>query len=449
MKKPAIESPRRLFRKVMANNFWSALVKNAFTSLWGTGGANLINLLTLLIMVDMLGSNSFGLFVLAQQYMIIVDNLVNFQSWQGVIKFGSEAVVDRDDSRLAAIIKYGFTIDLAGAVAGLAIALVAIPIVGGLLQWDAGLLLLAVIFSLEIVFHLGGTPTGVLRLFNRFNLIAIHAIALAIVRLAVVGIYALVAEVNLTSFVILYVCVDVAKHITLLAIGVYIVSQRVGLRKVAKSKLSHAGIGFLRYTWWSNIGSAADIPIKYFDVFIVSVISVEMVAIYKVFKQLTEVLAMLTTPIAQAIMPQLAELIARKEAVQAYRVVLKLRNVILAVLLPVTVLFSLVAEPCFRFFLGSEYAEQVVLFVVLLLLNVYALSYVALHPFFAALGKVREDFFIILGTNIVYLTVAYLLVGVVGIYGIIIGTALQYVLTVSSKTYLIKRSLGGYCDRFE
>ncbi|KAF1086096.1 Inner membrane protein YghQ [Sporotomaculum syntrophicum] len=441
MKRPAINSPRQLVRRVMVSDFWSTLIRNTFTSLWGTGGANVINLITLLIMVNMLGNTNYGLFVLAQQYMVIVDSLVNFQSWQGVIKFGSEAVVDKNDSRLASIIKYGFTIDIVSAAAGLAVSLMAIPIVGRLLQWDAGLLFLAVIFSLEIVVHLGGTPTGVLRLFNKFNLVAIHAVALAFVRLAAVAIYALFAEVNLKSFVILYVCVDLVKHIALLAIAAHIVSQRVGLRKVAKSKLGYAGAGFLRYTLWSNIGSTADIPIKYFDVFIISKISVELVAIYKVFKQIIQVFSMLTTPIAQAIMPQLAELIARKEDVRAYQVVLKLRNFILTVLLPITVLCSIVAEPCFRVILGPEYAEQVVMFIVLLLINDFALSYVALHPFFAALGKVREDFFIILGTNIVYLVVAFLLVGILGIYGIILGTALQYVLTIYSKTYLINRSL--------
>ncbi|GBF33828.1 hypothetical protein DCCM_2939 [Desulfocucumis palustris] len=441
MNKLEFNSPRKLVRMVMSNDFWSKLVKNIFISLWGTGGANAINLITLLIMVDMLGNTNYGLFVLAQQYMTIVDSLVNFQSWQGVIKFGSEAVVDKDEGRLASIIKYGFTIDIVGAAAGLTVALVAIPIMGRLMQWDSSLILLAVIFSLEIVFHIGGTPTGVLRLFNKFNLVAIHSIALAIVRLAAVGIYALCGNVTLKSFVILYVCVDITKHIALLAIAVYIVSKRLGLRNVVKSKLGTAGAGFIRYSLWSNIGSTADIPIKYFDVFIISKISVELVSIYKVFKQIIQVFSMLTTPISQAIMPQLADQIAQKEDRNAYHVVLKIRNIILEVLLPVTVLCGIVAKPCFRVFLGPEYAQHVILFIVLLLISDYTLSYVAIHPFFAALGKVREDFFIILGSNIVYLIISFLLVNILGIYGIIIGTVIQNVLTISCKTRIINRSL--------
>ncbi len=441
VKKHILNQDCELARTVNANDFWPRLVKNITTCLWGSGGANLLNLVTLLLMVKLLGSTNYGLFVLAQQYMTLADSLVNFQSWQGVIKFGSAAVVDGDDERLAAVIKYGFTIDLAGAVAGLALALAAIPVVGRLLQWEPGLLWLAVLFSLEILFHIGGTPTGVLRLFNLYNLAALHSVALAMVRLAAVGIYALAGQITLESLVLLYIGVDIAKHISLLAIAAWVVSRRLGLRRVAKSKLGGTGEGFLRYTLWSNLGSTADIPVKYFDVFIIARLSVELVAIYKVFKQIIQLFSLLANPISQAILPQLAELVARQQDAQAYRVVLRLRNILLALLLPVTVLCSLVAGPCFQILLGPEFAQQVVLFIVLLLANDYTLSYVALHPFFAALGRVREDFMITLGSNIAFLAVAFWLVNYFSIYGIVAGGLLQGVLTITCKTRIIQRIL--------
>ena len=93
---------RELKGKIAGQGFWARLFRNAATALIGTSGAQAIGLVTLAILVQSLGVTQYAYFVLGQQYMTIVDALVNFQSWQAVIKFGADAKTKGDERRLFA-----------------------------------------------------------------------------------------------------------------------------------------------------------------------------------------------------------------------------------------------------------------------------------------------------------------------------------------------------------
>lgn len=63
----------------------------------------------------------------------------------------------------------------------------------------------------------------------------------------------------------------------------------LGTRPPTVDEWENADRTFVKFTLWSNIGATADLPVKYFDVFIISMVSVEAVAVYKVFKQIMSV----------------------------------------------------------------------------------------------------------------------------------------------------------------
>lgn len=428
-------------RQIFENEFWSKLIKNVVTVLTGTGGASMITLLTTLVLTRALGTTQYGILVLVQQYMTVLDGIVNFQSWQGVVKYGSEAVVKKDNEMLASIIKKGFWIDIATAVLGAIVAVIGLPVIKNLFHWDEQRIFLAMLFSIEIIFHIEGTSTGVLRLLNKFKLTAINSIVMAGIKFVILGGYFLTGGKSLTITVILFVVTDIIKHLSLVAIALIVLSKQIGLRQILTAQNLGIGNRFLKYTLWSNISSSADIPVKYFDVFIIEQISVEMVAIYKVFKQIISILSRLTGPIALAILPQLSELVAKGGLREGYSKVLKLQKTLLRVGLLGMVGVVFLVQPILNLFFGAEYANEWVLFLVLLAVTGYALSYVAIHPYFAALGKVKEDFFITLLSNILYLVVATVLVKELGVYAILIGTLIQSMTVIFIKRHIIQTVL--------
>ena len=87
------------------NDFWVKLVKNVMVVLTGNMGSSIINFMVTLILIHTVGNTQYGIIIIAQQYMNLLDGIINFQSWSGVIKYGSEAIVEKNNDRLSIMVQ--------------------------------------------------------------------------------------------------------------------------------------------------------------------------------------------------------------------------------------------------------------------------------------------------------------------------------------------------------
>jgi len=141
---------------------------------WLLGGrafSAIVSIAYLAIAARALGPARFGAFVIVLTYGQLIANLVQFQSWKGVIRFGAIHVAQNRLDRLARLLGFTATLDWASAAVGALIAIVAVPVVGPLLHWSAGEQGTAAIFGAVLLLTTGATPTGLLRLFDRFDLL--------------------------------------------------------------------------------------------------------------------------------------------------------------------------------------------------------------------------------------------------------------------------------------
>ena len=99
------------------------------------------------------------------------ETLATFNSWQAVIKYGSDAIEARNEAGLLQLVKFGFLLDIGSAAAGAVLALVLAGPVIRLLGWDESLRPMLMLYSLAILLNISGTPIGLLRLFDRFDLL--------------------------------------------------------------------------------------------------------------------------------------------------------------------------------------------------------------------------------------------------------------------------------------
>lgn len=422
------------------NDFWVKLVKNVMVVLTGNMGSSIINFMVTLILIHTVGNTQYGIIIIAQQYMNLLDGIINFQSWSGVIKYGSEAIVEKNNDRLSAIFKTGIVIDVATAVLGTIVALIALPVASNIMKWNQQMSNLAFIFSLEIIFHIEGTSVGVLRLYDKFKYTSIQLISSALLKLVVIGAYVLVGGNNIAIIVWLYVITDIVKHLLLVFMAFYVLKHELGIRKVMRLPLKYAEKDFVKFTLWSNIGSTVDIPVKYFDIFIISLISTEIVAVYKTFKQIIQILSMLTNPISMAIMPQFSEMVAQNRANEALAKVRRLRNIICSVGIIPVIVTLIIGRPIFNWMLGPTYGDNILLFLLMLILNIYLMAHVGIHPLFNSMGYAKETFLITLTTNILYIIVAYLIVPILDIYGLIVANSIQGILCIIAKMIITKNA---------
>lgn len=432
-------SPKLLRDKIRGNEFWAKLAKNVSTIVLGQGGASAFNMLTSFVSAGFLGVAGYGSLMIGQTYMQAIDALLNFQSWQSVIRYGSICLEKRDERGLAASIKAAFLVDVISAVAGCIISFAIVGLVAGFLGWDSAATAAAVVFSFEILAHIEGAPTGLLRLFDKFNYVAIHAVVMAAVKLLLVGASMVLFGNNVIVIACAYCAADVIKSLTLFFIAVHAARRRVGLIKIVKARRVDLPAGYISFTIWSNLETSADAPIMYFDVFFLSLLSSEVVGVFKFFRQLLSVLSLLSRPVQQAIMPQLAELIARGLNGRAYEVVRKIEKVVAKVVIPCAAIACLVVPPALAIFMDPLYGAYWYLFATLAALAAAGIVFSAIHPCFNAYGLSKQSTVITLISIIVYLIVSYLLLGKLGVMAIPLAMALQYLIVIGLKDKYIRK----------
>lgn len=413
------------------------LTKNVGVLYSGTAAASVLGLVSLPLSVNLLGAELFGYFVLIQWYQRMFDSLVNFQSWQVVIKYGAEAKEQGDSERLKRYVKAGFIIDSVSAFAGALLALLLADFVGGLLGWDQLTINLARIYSAGIVVRLSGTSEGLLRLFGRFNLFAIQSVLGSALKLVgILGLWIFNVRGSLLAYVLVILVSETLRHVFLVIVAVLYLRREgyKGWTRVSVRRTGH----FLRFAFWTNIQRTVHIPIQEFDKILVSqIISVEAVAVYQVFKQFGTVLSKVTTPIYQTVFPELSTMIAQGNVRTAAKTTAKV-SIIFMTLAAIPVL--LVGGTSFwwlELFFGEIFAAYWIVFIAYLLIRTAASAASPIDPLFISLGYVRTKFLISLGVSVVYVAAGWLLCTYFDLAGMVASYGLQHVLIYGLMVFVM------------
>lgn len=157
--KPAESAVRRVFR-------------NAGLLLSGKLTTGVIQLASLALAARGLGLDGFGTFILVQTYVQILAGVTTFQSWQLLIRFGTQDVAENRIADFQALIKFSTVLDVAGACIGIAVGIALAPLLGFWMGWDAETVILAQLYSFLVLSYAVATPTGLLRLYDKFGMLA-------------------------------------------------------------------------------------------------------------------------------------------------------------------------------------------------------------------------------------------------------------------------------------
>ncbi len=164
----------RIFRRILKNFSWLL------------GGQILIaiaNFGYLSLTAHSLGVESFGRLVLMKAYIELIVGLTTFQSWQALIHYGAIFLQRQDRKGLQHLIQLTTLLDGLGSLAGFVIAVIAAPYVGSFVGWNETAIREVQYLSILILFTIDSTPNGLLRLYDRFDLLAVQRAISPIIRL--------------------------------------------------------------------------------------------------------------------------------------------------------------------------------------------------------------------------------------------------------------------------
>lgn len=389
--------------------------------------------------VKALGAELFGILVIIQTYVLIVNSIVKFQSWQALIKFGAEAIEKKQGDHFKCLIKQATLLDASGSIAGTIIAVSCSYIVGKWLKWDTRMVQMAMLYGITILFDLSGAPTGILRLFNKFKLLTLQKVVTSGIKLAAVFVAFLISK-NLWVYIIIWIVTDIIGNIFLFILGLY----TLHINKVTewwKSRLIDFRKFFI-FAFWTNISSTLDIPVKQLDIFIVSaVIGFEGVAIYKILKQISTIIGQIGDPIYQAAYPEFASMIAKKENIGATKFAAKLGIIIFSICIPIALVVSFSSPWWLNILFGKVFAAAWISLSVYLLLQVISTSFITIHPLFVVMGYVQKNFIILAIANAAYLGLAWILGKNIGLIGVVLAYGVQFSIVILLKIFYISRGI--------
>ena len=201
---------------------WTAPLKNAGLVGTGKGLQGVVSLVAFALAARQLGATDFGFFVLIHGIMFGLSHILRAQSWQAVLKYGTEALHDNDRKRLKNILRYTFSIDILAAIVGVVIALFLVTPLSAVIGLPSGQLGLVKLYWISI-FLILLTPTqfGVLRLFNRFDLIAVQTVIGPFIRFAGTVFLYFFTSAGLPAYLLVWFAGTIAGRFCLFAMALY------------------------------------------------------------------------------------------------------------------------------------------------------------------------------------------------------------------------------------
>jgi O-antigen/teichoic acid export membrane protein len=149
------------------------VLRNFGIVLRGRGIAGIFNLAATALMAHVLSASEFGLVILLHTYVLAVRGILNFRTYEAIVRFGVPLHENGDNAGLKKLFRTTTLIDLTSATAATVLGVSAASFAGGYLHWDAQMISLAGLYSLVMLTTVSNTPNGILRIYDRFDALSI------------------------------------------------------------------------------------------------------------------------------------------------------------------------------------------------------------------------------------------------------------------------------------
>ena len=359
----SIASTRSVEKRVAANTGLMVASK-ALGAVFG--------LLSLLIATKSLGATAMGVILFLHSYHLLFAQLATFQAWQTVIRFGMDDIHRQDATSLVKLFKFGYKLDIISGVVAFIGAIVFFPIFIFLQdsfpavfdklgdEFDMRSLYGTLIFycSLLLIRH-RGSSIGVFRIFDRFDVLAWHAMVMTGVRLIGVFIVFFIAP-TMQGFLIAWFIGSLVDYIALPLLASRELAKRrlFGLFLRTKSSVLKPRKGVWPFVWKANIDSSLSASNVHLPVLLVmAVFGPVWVTVFRWAEEIAKLLSEGFKLLDQVIYPELAKMVSSGEAEKIWRLVVRYAFTLLFVGLLVSLFVWLFLGVIVDFFLSEEYMD--------------------------------------------------------------------------------------------
>lgn len=395
------------------------LIRNASVLLAGKSLNGILSLAYTALAARALGLEGLGLLVLIHAYTQTVGELAKFQSWQAVLRYGAVALNNNDNPHIARILHVTIRLDVISAILVVTLGSAAAWFAGPWFGWPRDIVPLAALYTLSAAFMVGGTPVGILRLFDRFDVLAFQSTIGALIRLIGAALlYGLGS--GLKGFLAVWFLATLTAGILLIRAAFRELRCRGVILAGTKPWRTPTEVhpDFWRFVWSTNLTATVALASNQFATLGVGLLLGPAAAgLYRVARQFGDALAKPTRLLIPAIYPELARLSARNDKAHLRRLVLQTVMLSAVSSLMVLVVLVLAGRPILVLIAGPPFAAG---YPVMLLFGGAAsvtLWSFPLEPLLMAMGRIWPALWTRVAGALTHAVLLIILVSSIGLSG--------------------------------
>ncbi|MEO1135621.1 MAG: lipopolysaccharide biosynthesis protein [Pseudomonadota bacterium] len=363
------------------------IMANAGKLLSGKAAGGVLSLAYLAIAARGLGPEGMGALVLAHAYALVIAGIARFQSWQAVIRFGAPMVRAGDDARFKDLLRYTIRLDLISAAVSVIVALALAPLAANAFGWPEETRWLITAYCFATPFLIAATPTGVLRLYDRFKQLGWQLTVMPLVRFA--GALVLwVSGAGLAAFLAIWIASVFLHGASLWWLGLRELRQKNLMPKLLGKARQPADKAWLPFMIKTNLSSSIDLMHSNIPLLIVgAVLGAGAAGLFKLAFNLANVLAQPVNMFNQAVFPELSKFGAEAGEKEMTAIALRSIGVALLVALPIVGLYYLFREPLATGVGGPQFAAAAPLVALMAFAQLFKIAALGLESAVLARGR--------------------------------------------------------------
>lgn len=407
---PAPDAPRSdAFSRILHNTGW----------LLGSKGVGaVLSIFYLAIVTRSLGVAEFGRFALILGTATAINTLVTFDSWQVLVRYGQRHRAAGDGDALNRLIRLCVAIDIGSALIGCALAAAVALLLGPRFGWTAEVARGAFLFCAVMLLTIRSTPTGLLRLFDRFDAAALADTMIPVSRM-IGALIVLALSPSIIAFLCVWAGAELICAVTYWALGLRAARAQIGRWRAGSLRDAPAenpGIaGFLLTT---NLQTTMTAGGRQLVVLMIGLFVGPVAAgLYRLANQLAQAMTKIAGLLSRSIFTELSRVHANEDHAEL-RAVYRRTSRLAMIGGSVTVaLIVLLGHPLIRLMSGPDYLPAYPLMVLLGAAASIDLVGVAFAPLLMATGRATWSLRITASVTALLLVLILLLMPRLGVTG--------------------------------
>jgi O-antigen/teichoic acid export membrane protein len=395
------------------------LLSNASLLIGGRSLNAVFNVAAMTLIVRSVGLETFGLLALVHAVMSSISDLAKFQSWQAVLRYGTSALEDGRTQDFRRLVKLTVLLDLSSAIFGILVAVIAVPVLAPRLDWAPEWIPTIQVYALSIFFMVTATPTGLLRLFDRFDLLSVsNAIGSSLRVLGAVWVFAFGGGLEL--LLVIWFASTVASGAWLIGHAYRTLSSR-GLLQGPRLGLRGLGAGhegITAFVWTTQANTTLSSAMRHLTTVIVGYLLTPAAAgLYDISRQVTTLLSRFAKLMQPAIYPEFARLSVKNDMPAVRQLILRSMALMTGAGTLLVVPLLLFGRPLLGFAFGKELEAAYGLVVLMALAAAVRLLSFPLEPALISTGRAGTALVIRATTVAVFLVGLFSLIPRLGVVG--------------------------------